>query len=84
MYVHFSADELPIVRVEGYKISKEYLIENGFQVPILVDKKDGLDLIVPPPSFNIQDVENHVGVYALMKLYWNAVRLSFTTYKAKK
>ena len=50
-----------MVRTEGYKLTKEYLIENGFDVPILVDKKDGLDLTVPPPTFTIQDVENNVG-----------------------
>ena len=61
LVVSFSADEVPVKRLRGYELTKEYLEENGFDVPILVEKKDGLDLKVPPPSFSIQDVENHVG-----------------------
>lgn len=63
IWIFCSADEIPIVRCEGYKLTKELLTENGFDVPILIEKKDGLDLIVPPPSFTIQDVENHVGKF---------------------
>ncbi len=28
---------------------------------ILIEKKDGLGLIVPAPSFNVTDLETHVG-----------------------
>ena len=47
--------------MRGYEISMEYFLENGFDVPVLVDKKDGLDLKIPPSTFRIQDVENYVG-----------------------
>lgn len=34
---------------------------NGFSKPILVEDKNGLDLIVPSSSFTVLDVENYVG-----------------------
>ncbi len=52
--------------MRGYEVCIEFLDENGFDVPILVDRKDGLDLTVPPPTFTIQDVENHVGEKTFM------------------
>jgi hypothetical protein len=57
-----SADHIPIARLKGHEVCIEYLEEQGgFTVPILVDRIDGLDLKLPPPTFSIQDVENHVG-----------------------
>ena len=52
--------------MRGYEVCVEFLDENGFDVPILVDRKDGLDLTVPPPTFTIQDVENLVGKVTFM------------------
>ncbi|XP_071081601.1 histone lysine demethylase PHF8-like isoform X3 [Haliotis cracherodii] len=56
-----SADEIPILRLHGSQLTKDYLDKNGFDTPILIEKKDGLSLTVPPSNFTIQDVENHVG-----------------------
>ena len=59
----FSADEIPIRHLSGYELTCEYLEQRGFDVPIIVNKTDGLDLHLPPPTFTIQDVENCVGLY---------------------
>jgi len=56
-----SADEIPILQLSGYDLTCEYLEQNGFDVPIIVDRPDGLDLHVPPPTFTVHDVENYVG-----------------------
>lgn len=62
MYGFFaSADRIPVIHLGGHEVTREYFERNGFTVPILVDRKDGLDLLVPPANFTIQDVENHVG-----------------------
>ena len=45
----------------GGLLTKSVFEENGFNLPLLVDKKDGLGMTVPPPSFTIQDVEDLVG-----------------------
>ncbi|XP_051865020.1 histone lysine demethylase PHF8 isoform X3 [Pristis pectinata] len=55
-----SADEV-ILRPTGYQLTVEYLEENSFSVPILVAKKDGLGMTVPPSSFTVNDVERYVG-----------------------
>ncbi|XP_074644108.1 histone lysine demethylase PHF8-like [Tubulanus polymorphus] len=56
-----SADEIPLLRVPGHQLTVEYMKKTQFERPILIEKKDGLGMIVPPTSFSIQDVENHVG-----------------------
>jgi hypothetical protein len=50
-----------VIRLNGHELTKEYIERNGFSNPILVDRKDGLDMRVPPSNFSIQDVENYVG-----------------------
>lgn len=64
----FSADRIPVIHLSGQEVTKEYFERNGFSVPILVDRKDGLDLLVPPANFTIQDVENYVGTYQMIIL----------------
>ncbi|GAB1606736.1 histone lysine demethylase PHF8-like [Argonauta hians] len=56
-----SADEIPILRVKGSDLTLPHFEENGFDVPILVENKEGLEIQVPPADFSIQDIENHVG-----------------------
>lgn len=66
-----SADEIPILHLNGYELTCDYLEQRGFDVPIVVDWPDGLDLRVPPPTFTVQDVENYVGLcnISLVVLY---------------
>ena len=60
-YYRCHEDNDNLIRLRGYELTTEYLEEHGFNVPIIVERPAGLDLVVPPPSFSIQDVENHVG-----------------------
>ena len=50
-----------MLRLHGSELAREYFNKHGFDTPILVEKKDGLCLTVPPRTFTIQDVENYVG-----------------------
>lgn len=59
--VIFSASQLPVISLKGWEATVEYLNENGFTLPILVKVKDGLDLVVPPKTFTVNDIENNVG-----------------------
>ncbi|GFN93455.1 lysine-specific demethylase 7b-like, partial [Plakobranchus ocellatus] len=56
-----SADEIPIKRYHGTQITPSLFEEEGFSVPILCEKKDGLGLALPPSSFTILDIEQLVG-----------------------
>ena len=56
-----SADEIPILRLHGSQLSPEFFEENGFDVPIICEKKDGLGLTMPSTSFSINDIEQLVG-----------------------
>uniref|UniRef100_A0A3P9I9J9 Lysine-specific demethylase PHF2 n=1 Tax=Oryzias latipes TaxID=8090 RepID=A0A3P9I9J9_ORYLA len=55
-----SADDI-LVKLSGCQLTLEFLEENGFDQPILVQKKDGLGMSMPVPTFYISDVENYVG-----------------------
>ncbi|KAI8511679.1 Lsd1/2 complex PHD finger containing protein Phf2 [Branchiostoma belcheri] len=55
-----SADEV-LLRLSGHELTVDYLEKNGFSVPLLVPRKDGLGLVVPPPTFSISNVEEYVG-----------------------
>ncbi|KAL4646376.1 lysine-specific demethylase phf2-like [Arapaima gigas] len=55
-----SSDEV-VVKLSGNQLTLEYLEENGFTEPILVQKKDGLGMTMPAPTFYVSDVENYVG-----------------------
>ncbi|XP_074927395.1 histone lysine demethylase PHF8 [Chelonoidis abingdonii] len=55
-----SADEV-ILKPSGAQLTVEFLEENSFSVPILVLKKEGLGMTLPPPSFTVRDIEHHVG-----------------------
>jgi len=56
-----SASNMPLIELRGYELTHEYLAKHGFERPILVRCKNGLDLRVPLDSFSVQDVEDHVG-----------------------
>ncbi|XP_041837400.1 lysine-specific demethylase phf2 isoform X2 [Melanotaenia boesemani] len=55
-----SADDV-VVKLSGGQLTMDHLEENGFNEPILVQKKDGLGMSMPAPTFYISDVENYVG-----------------------
>lgn len=59
-HVSSSADDV-VVKLSGSQLSMDYLEENGFNEPILIQKKDGLGMSMPAPTFYISDVENYVG-----------------------
>lgn len=60
LYVVVSADDI-VVKLSGSQLTMDYLEENGFNEPILAQKKDGLGMSMPAPTFYISDVENYVG-----------------------
>ncbi|XP_028669182.1 histone lysine demethylase PHF8 [Erpetoichthys calabaricus] len=55
-----SADEI-LLKPSGVQLTVEYLEENSFSVPILVNKKEGLGMNLPPTSFTVNDVEYYIG-----------------------
>ncbi|XP_062454648.1 histone lysine demethylase PHF8 isoform X2 [Rhea pennata] len=55
-----SADEV-LLKPSGAQLTVEYLEENSFSVPILVLRKEGLGMTLPPPTFTARDIEHYVG-----------------------
>lgn len=51
------ADDV-VINLDGSQLTLPYLVKNGFDRPILIDNKEGLDLIVPPENFGVQDIMN--------------------------
>ncbi|KAJ8257446.1 hypothetical protein GJAV_G00185680 [Gymnothorax javanicus] len=55
-----SADEV-LLKPTGVQLTVEFLEERSFSVPVLVQRKDGLGMSLPPPSFSVSDVEHYIG-----------------------
>ncbi|XP_036388791.1 histone lysine demethylase PHF8 [Megalops cyprinoides] len=55
-----SADEV-LLKPTGAQLTVEFLEERSFSVPVLVHRKDGLGMSLPPPSFSVSDVEHYIG-----------------------
>ncbi|PSN57336.1 hypothetical protein C0J52_02107 [Blattella germanica] len=45
----------------GNQLTIQYMTQTGFNEPIIVEDKSGLDLVVPPQDFSVKDVENYIG-----------------------
>ena len=59
---HFPKADDIVKNVRGQQLTLEYLQSNGFDSPIIIDGKDGLDMTVPPPNFSVYDVESYIGI----------------------
>lgn len=77
---HFpKADEI-VKHVKGQHLTLQYLQTNGFETPIIIDGKDGLDITIPPLSFSVYDVETYIGKIAGITIFGlNIMVISFIT-----
>ncbi|XP_030625272.1 histone lysine demethylase PHF8 [Chanos chanos] len=55
-----SADEV-LLKPSGAQLTVEFLEERSFSVPVLVLRRDGLGMSLPPSSFSVSDVEHYIG-----------------------
>ncbi|XP_058791434.1 lysine-specific demethylase phf2-like isoform X3 [Phymastichus coffea] len=58
---HFPKADDIVKHLKGQQLTMQYLQTNGFDIPIIVDIKDGLDMVVPPPNFSLYDVQTYIG-----------------------
>ena len=56
----FSCESV-ITRLKGNQVTVEYLTKNGFNKPILVTNRDGLDLALPSRSISLTEIGDLVG-----------------------
>uniref|UniRef100_A0A665VYK2 PHD finger protein 8 n=1 Tax=Echeneis naucrates TaxID=173247 RepID=A0A665VYK2_ECHNA len=55
-----SADEV-LLKPSGAQLTVEFLEEHSFSVPVMVLRRDGLGMTLPPSSFSVSDVEHYIG-----------------------
>lgn len=58
---HFKDSKEVVKYLKGKQLTLQYLQTNGFENPIVIDEKEGLNMTVPPSSFSVFDVENYIG-----------------------
>ncbi|XP_069693669.1 lysine-specific demethylase 7B-like isoform X2 [Periplaneta americana] len=58
---HFPSADNVVLCLQGQQLTVPYLTQNGFDAPILVEEKEGLEMLLPPENFTVQDVENYIG-----------------------
>lgn len=55
-----NADEV-LLKPTGAQLTVEFLEEHSFSVPVMVLRRDGLGMTLPPSSFGVTDVEHYIG-----------------------
>lgn len=60
----FSADEI-LLKPSGVQLTVEFLEEHSFSVPVMVLRRDGLGMTLPPSSFSVSDIEHYIGKVSL-------------------
>lgn len=50
-----------MLKPSGAQLTVEFLEEHSFSVPVMVLRRDGLGMTLPPPSFSVSDVEHYIG-----------------------
>lgn len=55
-----NADEV-LLKPSGAQLTVEFLEEHSFSVPVMVLRRDGLGMTLPPSSFGVSDVEHYIG-----------------------
>uniref|UniRef100_A0A8C7XC25 PHD finger protein 8 n=1 Tax=Oryzias sinensis TaxID=183150 RepID=A0A8C7XC25_9TELE len=55
-----NADEI-LLKPSGAQLTVEFLEEHSFSVPVMVLRRDGLGMTLPPASFSVSDIQDHIG-----------------------
>ncbi|XP_012280694.1 lysine-specific demethylase 7A isoform X2 [Orussus abietinus] len=58
---HFPKADEVVKQVRGQQLTLQYLQTHGFETPIIINGRDGLDMTVPPSNFSVYDVESYIG-----------------------
>ncbi|KRT83807.1 PHD finger motif containing protein [Oryctes borbonicus] len=58
---HFASEGEVVLHMRGQQLTETLLQQKGFDSPIVIDGKDGLDMTIPPDNFSLYDVEAYVG-----------------------
>ncbi|KAJ8914763.1 hypothetical protein NQ315_013266 [Exocentrus adspersus] len=58
---HFAQEGEVVVHMRGQQLTETFLKTHGFNNPIVIDSKDGLEMTMPPDNFSLYDVESYVG-----------------------
>ncbi|XP_025153325.1 histone lysine demethylase PHF8 isoform X2 [Harpegnathos saltator] len=58
---HFPKADEVVKHLKGHQLTLQYLQTNGFENPIIIDGKEGLDMTLPPSNFSVANVENYIG-----------------------
>ena len=58
---HFPSADGIVLRLHGHQLTVPYLTQHGFDVPTIVEEKEGLEMLLPPENFTAKDVENYIG-----------------------
>ncbi|RZF32794.1 hypothetical protein LSTR_LSTR011440 [Laodelphax striatellus] len=57
----FYSSDAVVLKMKGDDLTMQYLLEHGFEQPILVEKNEGLGLTVPPSTITLRDLEAAIG-----------------------
>lgn len=45
----------------GHQLTESALVTQGFDIPIIIGHKEGLDMVMPNESFSLYDIQSYIG-----------------------
>lgn len=58
---HFASEGEIITHMRGNQVTENFLQQTGFNSPIVIDDKEGLEMILPPDTLTVSEIEFYVG-----------------------
>lgn len=58
---HFAPEGEIVLHMRGQQLTETFLKTHGFNNPVVIDGKDGLEMTIPPENFSHYDVVSYVG-----------------------
>ncbi|XP_022901200.2 lysine-specific demethylase 7B-like isoform X1 [Onthophagus taurus] len=58
---HFASEGEVVIHMRGQQLTETFLQQRGFDCPIVIDGKDGLEMNIPSDTFSLYDVESYIG-----------------------
>lgn len=58
---HFASEADVVLHFNGHQLTESFFKSHGFNNPLVIDNKEGLDMKIPSEQFSLYDVVTYVG-----------------------
>lgn len=58
---HFASETDLVTHMTGQELTELTLVTHGFDIPIIIDDKEDLDMVMPNEDFSLHDILTYIG-----------------------